>query len=89
MKLRETDKCNFKLTLTPYELSVITSILNHVRLGDGLESDIVMEVLVKTEKYALDKVPVTVKVEPVEPVEPVDFAIVVGWTKNKVEAAAV
>lgn len=78
MKLRETDKGNFKLTVSPYGLSVITSILSHVRLGDGLESDIVMELLMKVDNYELVKVPVVVKVEPVEPVEPVDFAIVVG-----------
>lgn len=43
MKIKETPKGNIKITFTPAELRVVMSVLQHVRLGDGPNSDVVFE----------------------------------------------
>lgn len=43
MKIKETKNGNIKITFTAPELRVLMSIVQHVRLGDGPNSDVIFE----------------------------------------------
>jgi hypothetical protein len=62
MKMRQTNSGKYKLTLNHDELSVINSILNHVRLGTTENSEVVCELITLCDNYALDYHPITVDI---------------------------
>lgn len=53
MKFKQTKNLNYKLTLSEYELSVFYAVLQHVRLGNGLNSEVVFDFLNHTEDLGI------------------------------------
>ena len=51
MKMRETNSGKLNLTMSKDESEVIYGIMNHVRLGSGGNSDVVLELLELFQNY--------------------------------------
>jgi len=51
MKMRETNSGKLKLTMSKDESEVIFGIMNHVRLGSGQNTDVVLELLNLLQNY--------------------------------------
>lgn len=54
MKVKETKNGNIKITFTPVELRVLMGVLQHVRLGDGPNSDVVFELYDSIDRINTD-----------------------------------
>lgn len=55
MKYKLTKNDNFKVTMTGYEVSVITALMSYVRLGTGESSDVAYDWLTLFKGEVLDR----------------------------------
>jgi len=76
MKMKQKLSGDVKVTMSLYELTIIQSILCHVTLGSGPQSDVVLAFVDEATNYVSDEslVPLGVTVE-LDPRYGVDFSI--------------
>lgn len=45
MKIKQKSDGNFKLTLSPFELTIIQTVMMKIRLGSGNQADAVLDII--------------------------------------------